>query len=111
MQFSLKTLPNNLVELTVEVDYETALKLLQTAKNVSDSDPKPNFQINYDATLRNFRGRDVEFDKIGCIKVFREITGYGLKDSKEFTEGRHLELSHMQLILLEKKGIFVKSLY
>lgn len=34
-----------------------------------------------------YPGSKGQFDKIGCIKVVREITGQGLKESKDFVEG------------------------
>lgn len=38
-------------------------------------------------TLRStYPGCEHQFDKIGCIKVVREITGFGLKDAKDFVE-------------------------
>ena len=60
-------------------------------------------------TERNFRaGAEFQhFDKMKCLKEFREITGCSLYDSKYFTEYSRTEIRKSDIPELHKSGIFV----
>lgn len=65
-------------------------------------------QMSFQHTLPQFKDDDGRFRKIGCIKVFREVTDADLLSAKLFTEGIITQLTPSQISQLSKKGIYVK---
>ena len=65
-------------------------------------------KMDLSSTKPNFEYSDGVFNKIGCIRVIREVTGASLSDAKKFTEGHFLFLRLDHIKTLESKGVFVK---
>lgn len=82
------------VSLSVSgINLEMAMNLISVLtgmKVVSDGIEKPDESVRvymHRNTENNYKcGDGIHFNKIACIKVFREITGFGLNESKDFVE-------------------------
>lgn len=58
-------------------------------------------------TITNYQDEYGHFKKISCIKEIRRITGEGLLEAKNFTEGSYLFLPSFQIEELAANGIRV----
>lgn len=71
---------------------EKVIELENQLRDLRTRDPATrqkgfDYMAEHGQYLRSqYPGEEHRFDKIGCIKVVREITGLGLKDSKDLVE-------------------------
>lgn len=71
---------------------------------------RSQYIMEYGKTFPNFKYDTGEFHKIACIRIIREITGAGLKEAKDFTEGCSLKIHDIYVNDLETKGVYVRRL-